>query len=201
MWIVQLFKTLRIWITNTVEDQVWQGSGLNVDAFDFTPNTEASYRVKIEGLLLPDENNSEEGLSTIQQKFSDFFKAITVERTSLAHHEQILDWKKGENTAKSQPNPSFDEFTFKRNGDETLNITIHLHRQEAPVRYELSPELAEVTDMRDATQQEAVMGMWEYIRHLGLQEDEEKRNFRCDELLKRVCLPFHVLPSTLTLTM
>jgi len=30
------------------------------------------------------------------------------------------------------------------------------------------------------------MGLWEYIKLMELQEDEEKRNFRCDELLRRV---------------
>jgi SWI/SNF-related matrix-associated actin-dependent regulator of chromatin subfamily D len=80
----------------------------------------------------------------------------------------------------------FDEFTFKRNGDENMNITINLYRHEDPERYELSPDLAEIVDMHEATRQEAVMAVWEYIKLMNLQEDEEKRNFRCDDLLRKV---------------
>jgi len=221
----QLKKTLRIWITNSVEDQVWQGNGLNVDAFDFTPNMEASYRVKVEGRLLHDNDENEEGRaaqesdstaqgSTVQMdhdsdtkkldgatateakhRFSHFFKAITVDfdRSRFRNGaEQTVEWKKPESGPKSQAAGAssavtdFDELTFKRNGDENTNITINLFRQELPERFLLSPELAEVVDMSEATQQEAVMALWEYIRFWGLQEDEEKRNFRCDEPLKKV---------------
>ena len=57
---VQRYKTLRVWINNTVEDQIWQSNGLNSDSFDFTPSMEASYRVKIEGRLLDDQDEETE---------------------------------------------------------------------------------------------------------------------------------------------
>ncbi|GAB0137207.1 hypothetical protein EsDP_00005483 [Epichloe bromicola] len=225
----KLSKILRIWISNTVEDQAWQVQGLNVDAFDFTPNMEASYRVKIEGCLLdPDEisstpspiygeekdlasssagdeaqlvkNLSRDGpsqnpmSSLANYRFSHFFRALTVDfdHSSLRNGaEQAVEWKKPEGSSKTSSTTTnsasdFDELTFKRNGDENVNITINLHRHEVPERYELSPELAEVVDMTEATQQEAVAALWEYIRLWNLQEDEEKRNFRCDELLRKV---------------
>lgn len=209
-----------------MEDQVWQGNGLNVDAFDFTPNMEASFRVKIEGRLLDDdeeekeeqpeqskddqdaekatETANEDGTSKAaaptpdtdsRQRFSHFFKALTVEFDSSRFRngaEQNVDWKKPELPARAASAGAlpaaadFDELTFKRNGDENTNITIKLYRHESPERYKLSPDLADVVDMKEATQHEAVMGLWEYIRLSGLQEDEEKRNFRCDELLKKV---------------
>ncbi|KAF4977529.1 hypothetical protein FZEAL_5963 [Fusarium zealandicum] len=210
-------KTLRIWISNTVEDQIWQSNGLNVDSFDFNPNMEASYRVKIEGRLLDDqdeedgpaefkdttatnekkEEDEEDQKPKSQQKprFSHFFKSLTVEfdRSRFRNGtEQTVEWKKPDAPARNQAAANlpaaadFDELTFKRNGDENMNITINLYRQETPERYQLSPELADVVDMKEATQQEAVMGLWEYIKLLGLQEDEEKRNFRCDEPLRKV---------------
>lgn len=46
------YGTLRVWISNTVEDQPWQASGMDHDAFDFSSNVEARFRVKIEGRLL-----------------------------------------------------------------------------------------------------------------------------------------------------
>ncbi|KAF4507020.1 hypothetical protein G6O67_005697 [Ophiocordyceps sinensis] len=221
-----LSRILRIWISNTVEDQVWQGNGLNVDAFDFTTNMEASYRVKIEGCLLDehddglgddrtvdgsvavsgapgkverdekwDANQKAPRAKEARHRLSHFFKALSVDfdRSRFRNGaEQSIEWKKPEPLPKPQaagslpPAADFDELTFKRNGDENTNVTINLSRHESPERYRLSPELVEVVDMSEATQQEAVMGLWEYIRYWGLQEDEEKRNFRCDELLRRV---------------
>lgn len=207
-----------------MEDQVWQGNGLNVDAFDFTPNMDASFRVKIQGRLLDDdtvdadqEKKSAEGADTDETmagtdapkegesarptlgltskyRFSHYLKSLTVEFDSSRFRngaEMNVEWKRGDAGGKGHgplAAADFDELTFKRTGDENTNITIKLLRHELPERYKLSPELADVVDMKEATQHEAVMGLWEYIRLSGLQEDEEKRNFRCDDLLRKVSL-------------
>ncbi|KAI1820892.1 hypothetical protein F4861DRAFT_33620 [Xylaria intraflava] len=210
------WKTLRIWITNTAENQIWQGNGVDVNDFDYHSNLEPSYRVKIEGRLLDgdddldkdddDDDNTrnandpdrmdEDGPTRPESKtpkppryrFSYFFKALDVDfPAGLRGAEQSVEWKKPERVGGSANLPAaadFDELTFKRSGDENLNITINLARHEEPERYALSPVLEEMLDMREATRQEVVMGIWEYIRMMGLQEDEEKRNFRCDELLR-----------------
>lgn len=222
----QRFKTLRIWIKNTVEDQFWQSNNLDVNSFDFSENLESSYRVKIEGRLLDDDednkdddvtkgaenkedgdkmetdspNKTKSGNKPVSAKpgeryrFSHFFKALTVDfdrpRSGRPSAETSVEWKKPDRLPAGSNLPAaadFDEFTFRRNGDENVNITINLFRHEDPERFELSPELAEVIDMKEATRQEAVMGLWEYIKLMNLQEDEEKRNFRCDDLLKKVC--------------
>ncbi|KAK5635257.1 hypothetical protein RRF57_010970 [Xylaria bambusicola] len=214
---LQRWKTLRIWITNTAENQIWQGNGLNVDTFDFNSNLEPTYRVKIEARLLDDDEDTnsddpedtksgaddpdrmeEDGPSDSKAKtpkppryrFSHFFKALYVDFPhSSGGAEQGVEWKKPERVGGSPNLPAaadFDELTFKRNGDENLNITINLIRHEEPERYALSRELEDIVDMREATRQEIVMGLWEYIKMMGLQEDEEKRNFRCDELLRSV---------------
>jgi len=212
------YKTLRIWITNTVEDQPWQSNSLNMDSFEFDSNMESSYRVKIEGRLLDEEDDADkEDRDAVEaadadrmesdapakpkpvtapakaqkSRFSHFFKSLTVEfdRKTRGGTEQNVEWKKPDRAANSVSLPAaadFDELTFKRSGDENTNIVVNLYRHEEPERFELSPELAEVVDMKEATRQEIVMGLWEYIKLMGLQEDEEKRNFRCDELLRRV---------------
>lgn len=223
----QRFKTLRIWITNTVEDQVWQNGELNTDSFDFLNNTEAWFRVKIEGRLLDDDDDEEEDdldrddadeeadksagdkmetetaaeskAKEIEAKkpprprFSHFFKAMTVEfdRTKMRNGaDQNVEWKKPDRIPSS-PNPpaaaDFDELTFKRNGDENMKITINLFRDETPERFELSPELSDIVDLTAATRSEVSLALWDYIKLMGLQEDEEKRHFRCDELLRKVC--------------
>ncbi|KAK1761245.1 SWI/SNF and RSC complexes subunit ssr3 [Echria macrotheca] len=216
------YKTLRVWITNTVEDQFWQTNGLNVDTFDFTTTSEASYRVRIQARLLDDEDDADkdqdeskrgtdEGGDKMEtdspskaknpaasarpgqrSRFSHFFKALTVEfdRSALGRPPtDMVEWKKPQiqpNAATMPAAADFDELCFKRNGDENTNITINLYRHEDPERFELSDELAEVVDAREATRQEAVMGVFEYIKLFNLLEDEEKRNFRCDDLLKPI---------------
>jgi SWI/SNF-related matrix-associated actin-dependent regulator of chromatin subfamily D len=216
---MQRWKTLRIWITNTAEDQIWQGNSINVDTFDFSSNLEPTYRVKIEARLLDDhddlddeDENAEETKTGSDDpdrmdedgpadsksgtnkppkyRFSHFFKALYVDfPANRRGAEQSVEWKKPERVGGAPNLPAaadFDELTFKRNGDENLNITINLIRHEDPEHYALSPELEDIVDMQEATRQEVVMGVWEYIRLMGLQEDEEKRNFRCDELLRSV---------------
>lgn len=128
-------------------------------------------------------------------RFSHFFKAMTVDfdrsKTGRPSADTSVEWKKPDRTPAGSNLPAmadFDELTFKRNGDENTNITINLFRHEDPDRFELSPELAEIVDMTVATRQEAVMGLWEYIKLMNLLEDEEKRNFRCDSLLRNVCV-------------
>ncbi|KAL2135802.1 hypothetical protein VTI74DRAFT_6868 [Chaetomium olivicolor] len=217
------YRTMRIWISNTVEDQFWQTNSLNVDSFDFTANMDASYRVKIEGRLLDDEydldadEDEREGKQDEEkeadgnkmetdnlskdkakpapakrQRLSHFFKALTVDferpRSGRQPSDTTVEWKRPERTPAGNPAAmsDFDEFTFKRNGDENMNITINLYRHEDPERFEVSPELADIIDMREATRQEAALAVWEYIKLMGLQEDEEKRNFRCDDLLRKI---------------
>lgn len=214
------WKTVRVWVTNTVEDQVWQGNGINADSFDFSTSADSSFRVKIEGRLLDDDDEYEKedgeskesgdgdkmdtDASTDKAKtptakapprprFSHFFKKMTVDfdRSKMRNGaEQTVEWNKPDrlpnNSANPPPAADFDELTFKKNGDENMNITINLFRHEEPERFQLSSALSDVVDMEAATRSEVVMGLWEYIKLMGLQEDEEKRNFRCDELLREV---------------
>ncbi|KAL0470098.1 hypothetical protein QR685DRAFT_442309 [Neurospora intermedia] len=216
------YKTLRVWITNTVEDQYWQNNNFNVDSFDFPSNLESTYRVKIEGRLLDDDDDitkdeedgdkmdttddstktaTKSGAKPVPAKpgqryrFSHFFKALTVDFDQptasgrLPVDTTAIEWKKPERTPAGSNLPAsadFDELTFKRHGDENVNITINLYRHEDPERYELLPELSDVIDMTEATRQEAVAGLFEYIKLMKLQEDDEKRNFRCDDLLQKL---------------
>ncbi|ROT43360.1 hypothetical protein SODALDRAFT_37335 [Sodiomyces alkalinus F11] len=203
-------KTLRIWISNTVEDQPWQVGGVKTDAFDFSRNLEASYRVKIEGRLLDDDDDSlsEQASSASEEgaegssgstrparpkargpSFTHFFQRMEVEfdkSYSRAAANQTVSWVKARSSKSTASVEDFDELTFKRNGSENMNITIFLTRHEDPERYKLSNDLSDIVDMPDANRQDVLTGIWEYIKFMGLQEDEEKRIFRCDELLKKI---------------
>ncbi|KAL3421042.1 SWI/SNF complex protein (SWIB/MDM2 domain-containing protein) [Phlyctema vagabunda] len=212
---VKRYRTLRVWISNTVEDQPWQADGLDIDAFDFSTNMDSSYRVKIEGRLLDEEEDAhsddsddedesenpdamdEDGkekkkTSAIQYKLSHFFKAMTVDfdrNRAKDGSEQNVEWKKPVVAPNSTNLPNaadFDQLEFKRGGDENINITINLTRDETPERFALSPALAEILDAEEGTRAEVMMGIWDYIRAMGLQEDDEKRSFRCDEHLRLI---------------
>ncbi len=56
---VKKYTTLRIWISNTVENQPWQGSQMDENAFDFNMGVDASYKVKIEGRVIPDDEDED----------------------------------------------------------------------------------------------------------------------------------------------
>ena len=51
--------TLRLWISNTVENQPWQQQNnvMDPEAFDFSSNVEPVFRVKIEGKIIEDEED------------------------------------------------------------------------------------------------------------------------------------------------
>lgn len=205
---VKKFRTMRIWITNTVENQPWQDSGSNPGS--------ARYKVRIEGRLLDDDSdpigsddaagndamdqdkeggeNAKKPESKKQsQRFSHFFKTISIDfdKPANAVPEEVkpVNWTKPQlppNATSLPPSAEFDSLQFSRSSQENLNVTISLVRDETPERYKLSKELAEVLDVEEETRSGIVLGIWDYIRAMGLQEDEEKRQVRCDHRLRSV---------------
>jgi SWI/SNF-related matrix-associated actin-dependent regulator of chromatin subfamily D len=143
-----------------------------------------------------------------KQRFSHFFKGVTIDfdKSSAAPPEEIrpITWTKPQlppNVASLPPSADFDSLQFSRSSQENLNVTINLARDETMERFKLSKELAEVLDVEEETRSGIVLGLWDYIRAMGLQADEEKRLVRCDHRLKKVCLPLHpplLFPDILT---
>lgn len=131
-------------------------------------------------------------LPTKQYKFSHFFKSMTVDFDRAKAKDvmdQSVEWKKPvvAPNAPNLPNAAdFDQLEFKRGGDENMNITINLVRDEIPERFKLSPALADILDTDEATRADAMMGIWDYIKAMGLQDEDEKRAFECDDRLKIV---------------
>lgn len=216
--------TLRIWINNTAEGQPWQvmeegGGGLGEDGtFDFGENSNASFRVKIEGRLLDkvdDEEAEEEAdedgdpmdtdgpqakkpklapVANEKTKLSHFFKSITIDFDRPASLQPdgytSIEWKKPAPNpavpAADQEAANFDCLEFERKSDEDINVTINLYRDESPERYKLSKPLADLLDTEEEDRAGVVAGIWEYVRAMGLQEDEENRRIVCDEPLRTV---------------
>ena len=213
--------TLRIWISNTAEGQPWQimeenAGGMGEDgAFDFGDNSQATYRVKIEGRLVQnsseedeqeekDDNAMDQGDAptkkrpvppgTERTKLSHFFKAITIDFDRPASLQQdgfgSIEWKKPTPQAAAASitdnEANFDCLEFQRKGDEEINVTINLVRDETQERYKLSQPLADLLDTNEATRESVVGGIWEYVRAMGLQEDDENRRIVCDDQLRAV---------------
>src|ERR1700733_11035672 len=205
---VKRHKTMRIWISNTADNQPWQAKGLDENAFDFTTGEDGTYCVKIEGRILEDDsdetallNDSEDGsddedeakendttdnkqAKSPQKRLSHFFKSISVEfekaKGMPTEAMTQIEWKKQAGAA------DFDCLEFERKGDENLNVTINLVRDEVPERFRLSQALSQTLDAEEADRAEVVMGIWEYVKAQNLQEDEEKRSVRCDDRLRQV---------------
>lgn len=202
-------STMRIWISNTAENQPWQTSGMDADAFDFDSDTNATYRVKIQGRLLDDADADLESWEDDEDKdpdamdddsaaaaqkaeaqkpkvFSQFFSAITIDfdRAKALQPDNFtqIEWKRPDN-ANPKDNP-FSQLEFERKGDENINVTINLQRHQNPEIFRLSKPLAELLDTEEEDRAGVLMGIWEYARHNGLQQDDDERKFACDARLK-----------------
>lgn len=232
---VKKYRTMRIWISNTVEGQPWQSNDAQNSMAPGSNPGSGSYKVRVEGRLLDDgsdttapedsedededeekeqdqangdamdhdgssEANKSAPSKRAKQRFSHFFKAITVdfEKSSTANPEEVkpVHWVKPQlpaNAVTLPPTADFDSLEFSRASQDNLNVTVSLVRDETPERYKLSKELAEVLDVEEETRSGIVLGIWDYIRAMGLQEDEEKRLVRCDDRLRAVRVPLEPL--------
>ncbi|EED19494.1 SWI-SNF complex subunit (BAF60b), putative [Talaromyces stipitatus ATCC 10500] len=214
---VKRYKTLRVWISNTAEGQVWQKGEQNGNG---GPGS-GRYKVRIEGRLLDDDSidvtvpredsddeeekevaggdgdDAEKSKSKTpqrsRQKLSHFFKSITIDfdRTHNAKSEDLapITWTKPQipPTAVSlPPTADFDTLQFSRAAQENVNITLTLVRDETPERFKVSKELQEIIDVEEDTKSGILLGIWDYIRTMKLQEDQEKRQIHCDARLRMI---------------
>ncbi|KAF2193844.1 hypothetical protein K469DRAFT_549741 [Zopfia rhizophila CBS 207.26] len=222
------YGTMRIWISNTVENQAWQSSGMDADAFDFESDSQATYRVKIQGRLLDEESNlgisaeddeekdpdamDEDGaepkkklLAPKPKMFSQFFKTITIDfdraRSLQPDGFTQVEWRKPEGATNTKES-NFSQIEFERKGDENINVTINLQRHDHPERFRLSKPLAELLDTDEEDRGGVMMGIWEYAKAMHLQQDDDERKIVCDAKLKALfntdTIFFPYLPSLLT---
>ena len=222
--VAKRYKRMRVWISNTVENQMWQGGGLDTEAYDFSTTTDGVYRMRVEGRLFPDSDgedsdDSDEDEETAGAKkakdgdamdedrppkstvktisgqtrtrFSHFFSRITVELDQPRGNEVTMqaDWKKPTippNAVTLPAQADFDSIELERKIDETTNCTVTLWRDENPERFQLSDALAEILDSREEDRRTVIVGIWDYVKAMNLQHDEEKRVITCDDRLRKV---------------
>ncbi|KAF2116227.1 hypothetical protein BDV96DRAFT_573608 [Lophiotrema nucula] len=205
--------TMRIWISNTAENQPWQTGGMDADAFDFDSDNNATYKVKIQGKLIDDgtdigladedeegkdpdameedgaEPKEKEKASAAKPKmFSQYFTSITVDfdRAKSLQPDNFtqIEWKRPEGVNPNPKEANFSELEFQRKGDENINITVNLQRHHQPERYRLSKPLAELLDTDEEDRAGVMMGIWEYARSHHLQQEDDERKLTCDAKLK-----------------
>ncbi|OAL73828.1 hypothetical protein A7D00_1856 [Trichophyton violaceum] len=217
------YRTMRIWISNTVESQPWQQQdSSNSEGAMGTKLGAGRYRVKIEGRLLDEadptapEGSDEEEETENQggepgameedtpsaksskpipqrKRLSQFFKSITIDFDKPTENGvadlATITWNKPDvpvNAATMPPSADFDTLEFSRAAEVNLNVTINLVRDETPERFQLSRELAAILDVENDTRAGIVAGIWEYVKAMGLQENEEKRTIQCDDRLRAI---------------
>ena len=232
---VKRYRTMRIWISNVVENQPWQQQQRQQDNENSNQNNETvgpgsgRYRVKIEGRLLDDNddaNSLEEGTEnqdkekerdpdamdedskdstdktqekkkspsrSHRRRLSHFFKSITIDFDKPADQGvadlATISWNKPAlppNATTLPASADFDSLEFSRAAEVNINATINLVRDENPERLRLSKDLASMLDVEEEGRTGIVVGIYEYIRALELQENEEKRAVRADDKLKAV---------------
>jgi SWI/SNF-related matrix-associated actin-dependent regulator of chromatin subfamily D len=226
---VKRYRTLRIWISNTVEGQPWQKGEQNEEPQADPANPGSGrYKVRIEGKLLDDytdptvpaddsDDEEEKDADAMQeddqnaggskqskqqrsrQRLSHFFKSITVDFDKTPNLKKVEDvspiiWEKPQvppNATAVPENAEFDSIQFSRGAQENVNITVSLIRDEAPERFRLNKDLAEILDVQEESRSGVILGVWDYIRAMGLQEDHEKRQVRCDHRLRKVFRTLH----------
>ena len=229
---VKKFRTMRIWISNTAENQPWQNAANgSVSASETNPGA-GRYTLKIEGRLLDDDadatgsdngegeggnpasdaaagdNDGKEGESVPEGKttegknrstgpkhrFSHFFKSIAIDfdKPAMSRPEDFksIVWNKPQLQTGASPSSSsadFDMLEMSRATQENLNVTVSLMRDETPERFKLNKELADLLDVDEEDRSGIVLGIWDYIRAMGLQRHDEKRLIHCDDRMRAVC--------------
>jgi SWI/SNF-related matrix-associated actin-dependent regulator of chromatin subfamily D len=207
-------RTMRIWISNTAENQPWQATGMDADTFDFGDNSQATYRVKIEGRLLdeedvldadetkgPDAMETDGGKTDSKKpapgemtKLSHFFKKITIDfdRPPSLQPDSMaqIEWIKPETregVVNSADAANFDCLHFERKSDENINVRINMYPDNQPEIYRLSEDLSQICGgIKEDTKANITMNVWKYIRVNKLDGGEDARKARCDTLMKNV---------------
>lgn len=134
-------------------------------------------------------------INLIKTRLSHFFQSIIVsfDRSKNLQPDSTtqIEWKKP-SAAENSVLPvadDFDALEFERKGEENLNCTISFWRDEVPERFRLSKELAELLDTDEDDRASIIYGIWEYVKAMDLQQDEEKRLIQCNERLRDVNPP------------
>jgi SWI/SNF-related matrix-associated actin-dependent regulator of chromatin subfamily D len=132
-------------------------------------------------------------------RLSHFFKQITIafqpSRHALPNSTAAppVEWKRPEpppnNSRPLNPEANFDALEFERKVDEPVQkVVVTMHRAEPTgrVRGKLSEPLSRLLDREYEDSSGAMMGLYNYVRAKGLEEEGHPHRFRCDDALRTV---------------
>ncbi len=137
----------------------------------------------------PHKKTSPPATIATKTRFSHFFKSITIDfsrgKNLQPDAATQIEWKKSQDIPLPE-SADFDCLEFERKGDENINCTINFYRDETPERSRLSKELADLLDTDEDDRGSIIYRIWEYVKAMNLQQDEEKRLIQCDDRLRAV---------------
>lgn len=191
-------ETMRLFISNTVQDQTWQRMDVDGRDFDFdiSGGVPASWNLRIEGRLLNEEGDLEK-----RKKFSTYFTSISVEfendefggtDTHVAEWHEVspigtLPQQQQGQQPQQQQQVEFDVLDVRRKGSRPIKAKITLQPKQYPTRLTVSQPLRDLLGLeREETRAGVVLSLWKYVKFHNLQDLEEKRVIRCDQGLKNL---------------
>ncbi|KZV74852.1 SWI/SNF complex subunit [Peniophora sp. CONT] len=173
-------RTLRVFVSHTVSEQVWQTSNSDEPNFE-TGKGVPAWQLKIEGRLLEPANARQKDKAP--RPFSTFVKDMIVEferDPALYPDSNIVEWHRGTNQ------PTLDGYTIRRMGDRPTNIRISLYLDQHPEVYKIRSELAGVIGLKEGTQVEMIQAVWNYVKLQNLIDKTDRRRIVLDAPLKQL---------------
>lgn len=191
---------LRVFVYNTCDHQPWQKN---------SKQGEPTWTLRVEGRFIAD--NLATTYPVDQVKFSLFLLAISIDLIPNEHYPQwtnsqqnVIEWRED----PRDKNAGFDGIDVKRQGMYDVECKIALLvKQHSPLpKFALSPQLAQFVGMQEATQQELMYTIWQYVIYKGLfsnteamtkvpvvsldivpdEEEDQLTVVRCDPVLKKL---------------
>ncbi|KAF8340439.1 SWI/SNF complex 60 kDa subunit [Cantharellus anzutake] len=182
--VIRKRRTLRVFVTHTVHDQVWQVQGKDTSVDFNTGRGIPSWELRIEGKLLDEVGvilAKDRNIAPPPPKFGSFLKSIVVDvdrDPRLYPEEVIVEWHKNPTL------PADDGFSIRRRGDTSLRVRIIIHLDNIPEKGSVDPALSSIIGVKQGTRAECVTALWYYIKHNGLQDKNDRRVVRPDEKLR-----------------
>ncbi|SGZ49601.1 CIC11C00000004711 [Sungouiella intermedia] len=164
---------LRVFIYNTCENMPWQRQ--QTGGISDAANADAKWTLRVEGRFIASDKTGKE---VEAQKFSSFLSGISVEIIPNGDYpnlqgslSNIIEWR-DESVNAGNPNSNFsngssqwlfDGIDIKRAGVYPIKTKIAILVKDYSSRLMLSTPMAQFTGKREASQQELVYLIWQYV--------------------------------------
>lgn len=125
---------------------------------------------------------------------SDVFKRIVVELDDKLYTENnLIEWQRNE---RDQPAHGFE---ISRKGDKECQVRIFLDVNHTPALFKLSVPLSRLLGVKTDTRSGVFVGVWQYIKKMGLQCLNDRTAIRMDAGLKSLLAQSQMAPEVVKL--